>query len=823
METPQNHQPPTWPLKILRWMIKDEYLEEIEGDMEEIFLDNLEVYPPEKARRLYAIDTLKLLRPIVLKNIFPQNLSLNTSMFRHNLLITYRSFMRNKSSFLINLFGLSTGLACVLLIALWVNDELNVDKFHEKDARIYQVLENVNQSDYMITRATTSGRTAKALADEMPEVELATNTTYTGFYQLSVEDKRLSAEGIYVGADYLNIFSYNLIQGDPDQALSTKESIVITESLALNLFGTTKDVVGKMIEWEEEKSFQISGILEDVPQNSSFQFDFLLTFDEFWDQNEWVRNWFNTMPRTYVLMVEGADPEAFSDKIHDLVLDKTEGRAAHRFPFIAKFSDRYLYGKYENGAQSGGRIEYVKLFSIVAGFILLIACINFMNLATARASRRMKEIGVKKTIGARRGNLISQYLSESLLMTAISLGLALVMVGLFLPQFNLITEKQLTLDLNLEIIAVLVGVLIITGLIAGSYPALYLSAIKPTVILKSKMNDLGGELWARKGLVVFQFAMSIILISTVVIVYKQIEFTQNQNLGYDQENILMVDGTGELDESSNRETFLTEVRNLSSVSKAASTGHNLVGHNGGTYGVEWPGKDPEDRTEFERFAIDYETLDLLGVEFVEGRNLSREFGGDSARILFNEAAIKYMGIEDPIGKKVNLWGNEMEIAGVMKDFHFNSFHEEVKPVFCWINTWHSNLMLIKIKPGEEQNAIAQLEELHKEFNPEFPFGYNFLDEDYQKLYEAEQRVSVLARYFAGLAILISCLGLFGLAAFTAERRMKEIGIRKILGSSVWNIILLLSREFTFLVIISIVIALPVSYFFGSNWLEGFRL
>ncbi|MCB0843741.1 MAG: ABC transporter permease [Bacteroidetes bacterium] len=741
-------------------------------------------------------------------------------MFRHNLIITYRSFLRHKSSFLINLIGLSTGLACVLLIYLWVNDEMNVDKFHKEDARLYQVLEHVDQAGSFITRHTTAGPTAKALAEEMPEVERAVTTTYIAPYVLTIDDKNFTGKGIFASTDFFHLFSFDLIQGDKDQVLTDKNSVVLSESLAKRLFGDTEDVIGKSMEWHHRRSFQVSGIFKDVPEQSSMQFDFVLPFEEFWDRNEWVRTWYNTSPQTYVLLKPGADVEKLNEKIYDLIRDKTEGNASHRSPFVAQYSQRYLHGRYENGVLTGGRIDYVKLFSIVAAFILAIACINFMNLSTARASRRMKEIGIKKTIGASRRNLISQYLSEAIFMTFLSLGVAILLVAVLLPEFNLITEKNLSLSFTWEFFLVLMGGMIVTGLISGSYPALYLSAIKPINVLKGKMKNVSREAWARKGLVVFQFAISIILIVSITVIYKQIDYAQTKSLGYEKDNVLIFERSGPLNENEKFETFLNEVKNIPGVLKASNAGHDMTGHNGGTYGVQWPGKDPEDRTEFERFSVNYGLIELLGIEMKSGRTFSKDFGADTSKIIFNEAGIEFMGLEDPIGKIVTLWGREMEIIGVAKDFHFDSFHEEVKPLFFWLAPG-ADYAMVKIATDHTEETIAQIETLATEFNPGFPFSFRFIDQDYQELYAAEKRVSTLSRYFGGLAILISCLGLFGLATFSAQKRLKEISIRKILGSSIWNIIKLLSAEFTQIVIVAIFIALPISYFITNRWLEGF--
>src|SRR5690606_28129935 len=455
-------------------------------------------------------------------------------MVRHNLLIAYRNFLRYKSSFFINLIGLSSGLACTLLIYLWVNDELQMDRFHEHRERLYQVRENVDQGTGMLTRTSTSGPMAETLAAEFPEVEYAVTTTQDRMLTnvVSAGNNDFKAVCLYASRDFFQMFSFELVQGNKDKALSDKKSIVLTEELAMRLFGTS-DVLGKTVRWQHKKEFQVTGVMRDIPEASSVKFDFILTFEEFKEEEgrDWGTTWSSTAPQAFVLVRPGTDVDEFNHKIANLVRTKSEGGSNHRTPFITRYSDSYLHGHYENGVQSGGRIEYVRLFSAIAVFILIIACINFMNLSTARASRRIKEVGMKKSMGARRSTLMGQYLSESTLIAFLSLFVALLLVVLLLPQFNIITGKHLTLNLNLGFIAILLGIVLITGLVAGSYPALYLSGFSPVTVLKGKLNNFIGEAWARKGLVVFQFTLSIILIVCVWVVYRQVRFIQTQNLG----------------------------------------------------------------------------------------------------------------------------------------------------------------------------------------------------------------------------------------------------------------------------------------------------
>ncbi len=747
-------------------------------------------------------------------------------MFHHNLLLIYRNFKRFKSTFLINLIGLSTGLACTLLIYLWVNDELNVDKFHEKDSQLFQVMENAGQADGISTGTNTPDLLAETMLKEMPEVEYAIAImpgTLLGKFSLTAGETNIKASGQYVSKDYFNAFSYPLTQGDKNQVLADKYSIVISKSLAIKLFKTSGNVIGKTLDCQIlgfKESVIISGIFDGSSSNSSEQFDFVLSFELWKDLSQkFVRpiNWDNHAPSTYVVLRPDANPDVFNKKIASFIKDKFKD--SNVTLFAVPYSDQYLHGKYENGVQSGGRIKYLQLFSIIALFILGIACINFMNLSTAKASRRIKEVGIKKAVGASRKALIYQYLGESMMMAFLSLALAIVFVEVFLPQFNLITGKQLTLRLESNLALSILGITFFTGLLSGSYPALYLSGFNPALVLKGKLNTSIGELFARKGLVIFQFMLSVVLIVSVLVVYKQIEFVQTQNLGYDKDHIIYFDIEGKVAEG--QDAFFAEVKNIQGIVNVSSIGSALMGHTSSTSGLNWEGKNPNDIIEFENVSVNYDMIETLGIIMNAGRSFSRDFSTDDNAMILNQAAIDVMGIKSPVGKIINLWGGNIEIIGIAKNFHFESLHESVRPLFFLLNSKQTLKIMAKIEAGREKETIERLEKFYAKFNPGYLLDYKFLDQDYQAQYVSEKRVGILARYFAGLAIIISCLGLFGLAAFTAERRLKEIGIRKILGSSQFGIVYLLSSEFTRIVFSSIVIALPLSYFIAKYWLDSF--
>ena len=815
--------PPYRALQFLRWFCREDYVEEIEGDLTELFEKQYQ-NSPARAKRNFVWSVIRYFRPEFIKS-FKSNLSPSfTDMFRHNLLITYRNFLRYKSSFFINLFGLSTGLAAVLLIYLWVHDELSFDKFHKNNDRLYQVMRNLAEGPGVIhTFDGNSDLLAPALGEEMAEIEFVVPVSRPFPHGiLSSGERSLKATGKFVGKDFFKVFSFPLRQGDKVQVLLEKYAIVISDALAIKLFGSTDNVVGKTITWDQkphEGVYVVSGVFEASGYHSSEHSDFLLNHEKFREKNN--QYWDNNNVQTFLTLREGVDVDQFNDKIRDFVRQKFQalyGKEHLHFIatlFLRPYADKYLYNRYENGVQAGGRIDYVILFSTVALFILVIACINFMNLSTARASRRLKEVGIKKAIGAFRKTLVFQYISESMLLAFLSLLTSVLLAFLLLPRFNLITGKQLTLGVDPNLILGALIITLITGFISGSYPALYLSGFKPVEILKGKLNIPSGELWARRGLVIFQFTISILLIVSVVVIYRQIDFVQSKNLGYVTDNVMTIEQQGKLNES--LESFLLEAKNIPGVVNA-STMWNDIGFPGSTGRVNWQGK--KDRMEFNIMEVGYDLVEVLEIKIKEGRSFSKTFSSENSKLILNEMAVESMGLTDPLGKTVNLWDQDYQIIGVAKNFHIESLYESVQP--CLIKVVpHAGNIVVKIQAGTERQTISGLEKLYHKYNPGISFDFKFLDDEYQALYVAEQKVADLSMYFAAIAILISCLGLFGLAAFTAERRTKEIGIRKILGCSELGIISLLSGDFTRMVLISITIALPVSFFLAKYWLESF--
>ncbi|HEY2722682.1 MAG TPA: ABC transporter permease [Chitinophagaceae bacterium] len=743
-------------------------------------------------------------------------------MFKNHLKIAWRNLIKDRQFTFLNVLGLSAGLACALLIYFWVHDEMSVDKFFEKNDQIYQLMERRNASGQIGISDESSGMLGEVLKTQMPQVEYAAALAPPDWFQkftLTNGDKNIKARGQYAGKDYFNIFSFRLIDGRKSDVLADKNSIVLSDELARKLFGTTENLIGKTVRFQHDHDFFISGVFEKPSSHSSQQFDFVLSFEYMKDIYPWVKTWNNTGPHNFVLLKKGTDINAFNKKIADVVTKNADDTT--RKVFAMRFADNYLLNTFSHGSRTGGKMEYVRLFSIIAIFILLIACINFMNLSTAKAARRMKEVGIKKVIGARRKQLIFQFLAESIMLTAISMVIALAIVWALLPQFDQLTGKDMRLGYDPGLLLTLVGIILLTGLISGSYPAIYLSGFKPISILKGKIQSSLAEVFSRKGLIVFQFTLSALLIVSVLVVYQQIHFIQTTNPGYNKDNVIRFNSEGKI--QSSEDAFVADLKKIPGVVNASYTWHNMIGRNYGDYGLSWEGKDPNESDYFEGFGGGYDFIETMGIQMVQGRSFSRTYGNEDSNIILNETAVKLMHLKDPVGKNVKYFDRNRQIIGVAKDFHYESLHEAVKPCFIVMegqgNIWDK--IMVRIKGDDQGQTISAIQGLYDSYNPGFPFDYNFLDESYQKQYLTESRVGILSKYFAALAILISCLGLFGLAAFTAQKRQKEIGIRKVVGASANNIAIMLSKDFLRLTIIAVLIAFPLAWWAMNRWLQSF--
>lgn len=741
-------------------------------------------------------------------------------MLRHQLLLALRSFLKHKNIFAINLFGLAVGLTTVVLIMLWVKDETTINRYHSQVDQIYTVLTNHDNANGMVTIPYTPARLAEALKEELPQVEKASGLS-PFIDGVSFESGEITMEGagLFVDQDYLDIFDTDFLVGSKDKALTGINSIVLTESLANKIFGSPQLALGKSLHWNVfnfENDVEVTGVVKDPGNLDVRKPEFYLAYPYFVEMLGDGAHWDNFNSTTDLLLKEGTDISAFNEQIENFIKEKEAN--SNVSVWVQNFGDSYLYGTYEEGKVAGGRISYVRIFSAIAIFILLIACINFMNLTTARSMSRLKEIGVKKSMGASRGGLFTQFITESLLLTFFALIIAVLAAYLLQSVFNQITSKTLSLQFGMQIFLILGGIWLITGLLAGIYPAVYLSKFKPVEVMKSNVKGSFGEVLARKGLVIFQFSISLLLIIGITVLSKQMSFIQSQNLGYQQEHLLEFNASGI--DPQKLDAFLEQTKNIPGVENASSLSHPLVGLASSTIGLEWEGKDPEDQIKFENITVNMGLIETMGFEMVAGRTFSPEFGDESSKIILNEAAIKTIGFQDPIGQIVNLWGNDKEVIGVVKDFHFESLRENVKPAFLKYDPGFAQKVMVRINVTNQPETIAGVGGVFEDFTGQ-PINLKFMDEDYQTLYASEQRASSLAKYFGLTAIFLSCLGLFGLAAFTAEKRKKEIGVRKVMGASTTGILTLVSKDFVNLILVSILIAIPIAWYLANSWLETY--
>ena len=822
MKAGQNDiHPPRWSLHLLRLFVRKDFLEEIEGDMEEVFMDDLEQYTTKKAKRRYHIGVLKLMRPSLV-HLLSGTQKLNyIGMWQHNLLITLRGFKRHKTSFLINVIGLSTGLAATLMIFLWVQDERSVDTFHEKDDQLYWIMSNFSINDDVRTWDYTSGRLAEALLQDFPEVEEAVRVG-NGFSRprgvMSFEEAHFEVNGLFASANFFEVMSYDIVIGNPQEVIKDKSSVVIAEWLATSIFGSPEKAMGKTISWENrifDKEFVVSGIFKAPRSNDSKRFNVVLNYQNLIESIEWADDWKGGYAYTYVVLKQHTNPDDFNKKIANYLDTRLDNNRTALF--AQQYSKNYLYGEYEGGMLTGGRIENVRLFTFIAIFILAIACINFMNLSTAQASKKMKEVGVKKAIGANRSALVFQFLSESVLMAIISMAISIGLVFLMLPQFNIITGKTLQFELQ-EYIGTISLIIIFTGILAGSYPAFYLSGFKPVAVLKGKLTNHGGEAWIRKGLVVVQFSLSIIFIIGVIVINEQIEFTQSKELGYDRTDVITF--RDQRIGYNDPKPLINELTKISGVISVANSAGDFLSGDDTNTGFSWQEGDEDDNHLFMAPKVGYNFIETMGLEMVAGRAFSPEFNDDMNKIILNESAVTFMGLKNPVGTKIGDDSEPKEIIGVVADFQYGSLHQKIEPMIMQLQK-RGKQFLVKLQPGTEVETLQQIEKAFKTIITKHHFEASFLQDDYTNLYDAENRVANLSNYMAGIAIIISCLGLFGLAAFTAERRTKEIGIRKILGASQLVIIRLLTQTFTKTVLMAILIAMPIGYFLVTDWLQNF--
>ncbi len=745
-------------------------------------------------------------------------------MLRNYLKIALRNLLRNKVFSGINILGLALGMASSLIIFLWIQDEVSIGKQYDNSENLYRLMRREYTEGKVDADRDMPGLMADELKKVYPEVTHAAGFSWPEGHVLSVGDKILRQTGRYVGADWFELYDIELLAGSRATAPVAPHDIAISRKVAETYFDSPESALGKSIHFGYGADYQVTAVFEDLPADALEGYDFLMSWARFLERNEWSKDWSNSGPDARIALRPDTDVAQFEAKIKNFLMERNaHDPKYHAEVFLQPEEKAYLYSDFKNGYPDGGRIEYVRLLGIVAVFLLLIAGINFMNLATARSVKRAREVGVRKVVGAERSSLIGQFMGEAMLLTTLALIVALVLVLVLLPVFNSLTGKQLSLPLGQpQSWGILLALLLGMAALAGSYPALFLSSLDPLRILKgSNLRFSAGALVFRRGLVVFQFAMSMLLIVGTVVIYQQMQYIQTKNLGFDRENVIRVDGGGDL--AMKYPTFKQELLRLPSVQAVTHTWLHPSGNGNTTESVSWPGKDPAANISFNNTAVGYDFAKVWKVNILQGRDFSPDFGADSTNYLINQAAARRMGFENPVGQSLTFGDQTGTIVGLVEDFHFNSLHEVIRPMIIRLKEeqgW-GNIM-IRTQPGQPKTALTDIAALAKKIDPKLPFSYSFVDEEFDKLYRGESIVATLTTLFAGMAIFIACLGLFGLAAFTAEQRTKEIGVRKVLGASVVSIVRLLSQDFLKLVLFAIVIASPLAWYVMGEWLQNFE-
>lgn len=744
-------------------------------------------------------------------------------MLKNYFKIAYRNLLRNKGFSFINISGLAIGMASAILIILWIVNEVSYDRFHTNSDRLFETWSVDRYKIDGLIRAFTATPEilGPALKKDYPDLAEVTRVGWNQKTLFNVGDKNLKCDGMAVDNDFLTMFSFPLIAGNPKTALHEPNSLVITEEMAIKFFGSI-DVLGKTIKLEGQDNLIITGIAKDLPNNTDFHFEYLQSYERNTSKG-WVDNdWTDFSIRTFILLKPKVSAAATSDKIKNTIFKYSDGRAKTDI-FLYPVSQLRLYSNFENGKPVGGRIETVRILGLIAAFVLLIACINFMNLSTARSEKRAKEVGIRKVAGAVKGSLIFQFLSESVLMALIAGVLALGIVQLALPAFNELTEKKLFIDYgNPYAWLAFLGFILFTGILAGSYPSFFLSAFKPVSVLKGNFKKANALVTPRKALVVLQFTFAIVLVVSTIVVNQQLRYGSARLTGYDKSNLAYVFLEGDI--MKNYELIKYDLVSQGIAQSVSQTHAPLTQMWSSGHGLKWAGKDPNLEVTFNRSTTDGSLIRTAGLQLLDGRDIDlKMYPSDSSACLINETAAKIIGQKNIIGQSIYDEPNTWHVVGVIKDFILESPYDPIKPIIFKGPKAQSNVLNIKFNSAHTTaENLAAAEKIFKKYNPLYPFEYHFMDEEYAKKFANEQLTGKLATLFSILTIFISCLGLFGLAMYMAEARIKEIGIRKVLGASVRSITTLLSKDFMKLIIISILIASPIAYWAMNKWLEGYQ-
>jgi putative ABC transport system permease protein len=734
-------------------------------------------------------------------------------MLKNYLKIAWRSLLKNKTSSFINITGLAVGLATSIIIMLLVVNEFSFDSYNVNLQDTYLLMKNQKHVDGISTGDASAGPMAAAFRAEMPETKYASRVTYFDHQLMQVDDKVIYESGIYAEPDFFNIMTLPAVEGVPSVALRDESSVVLTEQTAKKLFGN-EDPMGKLIV-TNNSSFKVAAVVKDIPQNSTIKFDMVFSFASFAKENPWLNKWDDNRIQTWVQLKPGVNVAPLNNKLTKLL--QTRSNDSSVALFVYPFAKLRLHAGFSNGKPDGGRIDMVILLTVLALFVLIIACINFMNIATARSEHRSLEVGVRKVLGASRKLIIYQFLSEAMLMTFLALLLALMLTQVMLPLFNRFTQNELVLNFwDWKVWSLLLFIGLFTGLIAGSYPAFFLSQFKIIKVLKGRLSSGKSGAGLRKGLVTVQFAFSIFLIIATLVIYKQINHVGNRPLGYEQENLLDIAASGDL--PGNFKIVKNELTQIPGVTSITAGSDNVLQFGAGVTGMDYPGKIPGHEISVIVSSVQYDWVKTVGIKMLEGRDFSPSFATDSNACIINESAANKMGLKEPfVGQMVG----GKNIIGVFKNFVYNNPTGIIAPMVISLSTGDLPHFLVRIRNDNHwHNTLAQIETTIKKLNHQYPFEFSFTKADYQRRFEEWSSVGLVATIFGSMAIFIACLGLFGLSSFLAEKRGKEISIRKIFGANAKSIWLLLSKEFLKPVFIAMIIVIPISILLAHIYLSG---
>ncbi len=816
--------PPKLFLGFFRWFCHPKLKDHIEGDLVELYEEHLMKFGSRKADLKFIADVLLLFRRGIIKPTEGHKNLNSYGMIKSYFKVGLRNIVKNKGYSFINISGLAIGMAATMLILLWAQNEIGFDRFHEKTDRIYQMFSRDEDNGRLDVWGNTPALLAPELKQSYAEVEDAVRFRIV-YFLTKAGEKHFNVAGGFADPAFLSMFSFPLLEGAKG-ALNDDSGVVLAEKLAIKLFGTT-DCIGKAVIINDNDSFIVTGVLKALPGNTGFDFEFLVPWNYMtrlgWDKNQ---TWAFTNAATYVLLKEGGSQLAFDNKIKTIISKHiVKGDGSTREVFSHPLKKVHLYSSAENGKLTRGRIETVQLFITIAIFILLIACINFMNLSTANSEKRAQEVGIRKIVGAHRNSLIFQFIAESTTLALVSFFFALIMVQLLQNTFNRIVGAQLYIDWSNPGFWLFSFLFVLfTGLVAGSYPAFYLSSSQPIKVLKGAFKNLSSIITPRKVLVVLQFTFAVTMIICTIIVQRQIRYAQGREIGYNRPDLAYNFTQGDVLE--HYDLIKHDLITSGAATSVSRTFSPITRIWGTMTGLTWPGSNEDDKKiNFLKYGVDVDFTKTIGTHLIQGRDLDIiSYPADSASIILNEAAVKAMHIQDPIGETIkDETGFNWKVVGVIKDFIIESPYEEVKPMI--IQGWSTRYGVVHFRLNPANNRadnLTKAEQVFRKYNPEYPFEYYFADEYYDRKFGNEKQTRTLIALFSGLTIFISCLGLFGLAAYIAEQRTKEIGVRKVLGASVLNLWGMLSKDFILLVVISIGISIPIAYSFMNNWLQKYQ-